>query len=207
MRSSRRLRNSAAFRLENPRVSVPALVVFGVCVFAANWLIRNVGTVVLPDGSHLAPVGFGLLAPSGTYAAGLTFVARDVVQRTAGRGWSLVILIPGTLLTALMSPRLALASASAFLLAELVDFGVFSPLQKRGLVRAVFASGIAASVVDSFVFLTLAGIPLLVALPGLMLGKVWIQLAATPVTAWLRTRVPSLAGRPRSREVRALERL
>ena len=29
--------------------------------------------------------GFGLLAPSGSYAAGVTFVARDVVQRSAGR--------------------------------------------------------------------------------------------------------------------------
>ena len=200
-------RAASWFRLDNPRISIPALMIFGVSVFAANWLIRNVGSVVLPDGTHLLAVGFGLLAPSGTYAAGLTFVARDVVQRTAGRGWSLVILIPGTLLTGLMSPRLALASATAFLFAELVDFGIYSPLQKRGLVRAVFASGIAASVADSFVFLTLAGIPLVVALPGLMLGKVWIQLGATPVTAWLRARIPNRQDRVDTAEAMLFDRV
>jgi hypothetical protein len=84
-----------------------ALVVYGISIYLANWMIRSVGTVVLPDGSHLLPVGFGLMAPSGTYAAGITFVARDVVQRTIGRRWSLLIITPGAILTALLDVRLA----------------------------------------------------------------------------------------------------
>lgn len=167
-------------------IGVVALVIYGISIYLANWLIRSVGTVVLPDGSHLLPVGFGLYAPSGTYAAGITFVARDVVQRTIGKRWSLLVILPGALLTALLDVRLAIASASAFLFGELVDFLVYTPLQQRGFVRAVVASGVVASVVDSFLFLSVAHIPLAIAFPGLLLGKVWVMFVAAPVAYALR---------------------
>ncbi|HEV2129810.1 MAG TPA: VUT family protein [Longimicrobiaceae bacterium] len=171
-----------------------ALLLFGGSIVAANWLIRKVGTVVLPDGTHLVPVGFGLLAPSGAYAAGMTFVARDVLQRVAGRWWSLGAIVAGTVLSVIVSPRLALASGMSFFFSELVDFMVYTPLQRRNFVVAVVASGIVGSVVDSFLFLRSAGIPLASALPGLLLAKLWVQLLAAPLAAWLRTRLPE---RPR----------
>lgn len=167
-----------------------ALAVYVASIPLANWLIRNVGAVVLPDGTHLAPVGFGLAAPSGVYAAGVAFVARDVVQRAAGRRFALAAIVAGTLLSALVSPRLALASGSAFLFSELADLAVYTPLQRRRFVLAVFASGVVGSVVDSLLFLAVAGIPLGQALPGLLLGKLWVQLGALPVAAWLRKRLP-----------------
>ena len=168
-----------------------ALAVYVASVPAANWLIRNVGAVVLPDGTHLAPVGFGLMAPSGVYAAGVAFVARDVVQRAAGRRAALLAIALGTAVSAAVSPRLALASGSAFLFSELADFAVYTPLQRRSFVLAVFASGLVGSVIDSLIFLSVAGIPLATALPGLLLGKLWVQLLAVPFAAWLRTRLPA----------------
>lgn len=167
-----------------------ALGVYAASIPAANWLIRNVGSTVLPDGTHLAPVGFGLAAPSGVYAAGVAFVARDVVQRAAGRRVALLAIAAGTLLSALVSPRLALASGAAFLFSELADLAVYTPLQRRRFVLAVLASGVVGSVVDSLLFLGVAGIPLAQALPGLLLGKLWVQLGALPVAAWLRERLP-----------------
>lgn len=164
-------------------------------ILAANWLIRNAGTVVLPDGTHLLPVGFGLLAPSGSYAAGVTFVARDVVQRVLGRSVAIWAILLGALLSALVDPRLALASGTAFLFSELVDFGVYTPLQKRSFVAAVVASGVVGSMVDSLIFLSIAGIPLAAALPGLLLAKVWVQLLAAPLAAVLGNR---LGAEPRS---------
>jgi uncharacterized PurR-regulated membrane protein YhhQ (DUF165 family) len=167
-----------------------ALLLYGGSILLSNWLIQTVGTVVLPDGTHLLPVGFGLLAPSGAYAAGVTFVARDVVQRSAGRRWALGAILAGSALSALFSPRLALASGSSFLFSELADFAVYTPLQHRHFVLAVLLSGLVGSVVDSVLFLSLAGIALAAALPGLLLAKVWVQLLATPVAAWMRQRVP-----------------
>ncbi len=132
------------------------------------------------------PVGFGLFAPSGAYAAGITFVSRDVVQRTIGKRWSLLVILPGALLSALLDVQLAVASACAFLFSESVDYLVYTPLQKRGFVRAVVASGVAASVVDSFLFLSIAGIPLAIAFPGLLLAKVYVMIVAAPIAYALR---------------------
>lgn len=176
------------------RIGWVALIVYGISIYAANWMIRNVGTPI-PGGSHLWPVGFGLMAPSGAYAAGITFVARDVIQRTIGKRWSLLVIIPGALLTALLDVHLAIASATAFLFSESVDFFVYTPLQQRGFVRAVVASGLVAALVDSLIFLSLAGIPLAVALPGLLLGKFWVMLIAAPVAYGLRVWMASLNGR------------
>lgn len=166
-----------------------AVVLYGGSIWAANWLIQNVGAVRLPDGTHLVPVGFGLMAPSGAYAAGLTFVTRDLVQRVKGRRWALAAIAGGTVLSVLVSPRLAVASGTSFAVSELSDFAVYTPLERRNFVLAVLISGVVGSVVDSLIFLSLAGIPLAAALPGLLLAKVWVQILATPVAAWLRERV------------------
>lgn len=173
------------------RIGWAALILYGVSIYAANWLIRNVGAPI-PGGSHLLPVGFGLMAPSGAYAAGVTFVARDVMQRTIGKRWALLVILPGAALTALLDVHLAIASAGAFLFSESVDYLVYTPLQRRGFVRAVVASGLAAALVDSLIFLSIAGIPLTVALPGLLLAKVWVMLLAAPVAYGLRVQLARL---------------
>src|SRR5258708_9169028 len=110
-------------------------VAYGGAVVLANWMIRNVGTPI-PGGTHLLPVGFGLMAPSGTYAAAAVLVLRDAVQRIGGRRLSLLIIVPAAGLTALMDVCLAVASASAFALGELADYSVFTPLQAKRLVLA-----------------------------------------------------------------------
>lgn len=170
------------------RLGIAALVAYGVAVYGANWMIRNVG-IEVPGGTHLWPVGFGLMAPSGTYLAALVLVSRDLVQRTIGRRWSLVVIVPGILLTALMDPALAIASGAAFGLGELADYAVYTPLQRRGLARAVLASVLVGGVLDSVVFLSLAHIPLALALPGLLLGKVWVAGLAWGAIRAVRSRV------------------
>jgi hypothetical protein len=61
------------------------LVGFTACIPAANWLVGNVGTVCVPAGPCLIPVGPGLAAPSGVLVVGLALVLRDLVQRRLGR--------------------------------------------------------------------------------------------------------------------------
>lgn len=161
-------------------------------IVAANWMIRNVG-IPTPGGTHLLPVGFGLLAPSGTYAAVLVLVLRDLVQRTAGRWWGIGVIPVGAAISALFDVRLAVASGLAFLLSEALDFAVYTPLQRR-LTVAVAVSAPIGAIVDSLTFLTLAGIPLAVALPGQMVGKGWAIAVATIAVAVLRRRIP--AARP-----------
>src|SRR5262249_57936582 len=62
------------------------LVLFGLTIPAANWLIGNVGTVCGPNGPCLIPVAPGLMAPSGVTMIGIALVLRDLVQRRLGVG-------------------------------------------------------------------------------------------------------------------------
>jgi len=164
------------------------LVGFGLCIPAANWLIGHAGTVCVPNGPCLMPVAPGLMAPSGVLMVGLALVLRDLVQRRLGFLWAVAAILAGTLLSALLAPpALVVASGVAFLLSELADLAVFTPLQRHRLLLAVLASSIVGLVVDSAVFLYLA-FGNLDYLAGQVVGKTWMVLLTLPMIAWLRRR-------------------
>ena len=167
---------------------VLALIGFGLCIPAANWLIGHVGTFCVPHGPCLVPVAPGLMAPSGVLMIGLALVLRDLVQRRLGVGYAAAAVLAGAALSGLVAPpALVVASAAAFLLSELADLAVFTPLQKRGLVLAVAASGVVGLVVDSVVFLWLA-FGSLDFLAGQVVGKAWMVVLALPLVSLLRRR-------------------
>ena len=167
---------------------------FIACIPTANWMIGHVGTVCGPMGPCLLPVfpwgpdGHAIMAPSGVAMVGLTLVLRDLVQRQLGRTAGVLSIVAGaTLSGAIAPPQLVFASTVAFLLSELADFAVYTPLQARGLVLAVFASSIVGLIADSFVFLWLA-FGSLEFLTGQILGKTWMVLLSLPVVHWIRQR-------------------
>ena len=167
---------------------------FIACIPAANWMIGNVGTVCVPQGPCLVPVspwgpgGQPLMAPSGVLMIGLALVLRDMVQRRLGRSVAITAIVAGAALSgAGAPPQLIVASTVAFLLSELADFAVYTPLQSRGLVLAVLASSVVGLVVDSVLFLWLA-FGSLDYVAGQILGKLWMVLRALPVVHWIRKR-------------------
>jgi uncharacterized PurR-regulated membrane protein YhhQ (DUF165 family) len=163
------------------------------CVPLANWMIGHAGTVCVPQGPCLIPVGFGLMAPSGVVVIGAALVLRDIVQRVSGVTWALGAIAVGTALSWWVAdPHIAMASAVAFLISELADCAVYSPLQRRGLVLAVVASGIAGAVVDSGAFLWLA-FGSLDFLAGQVVGKAWAVLIAVPLIVGSRRLVGARA--------------
>jgi queuosine precursor transporter len=165
-------------------------LLYVVAIAGSNWLITHMGIPAGP-GTHLTEVGFGLLAPSGVWAAAVSFPARDYVQRAGGRWLGILAILVGAGLSFFISsPVIALASGGTYLLSETADMLVYTPLQKRWFVPAVIASGVVAIVVDSVVFLHWAGLYSTSALEGLILGKAWIILLAVPVTYLLRRRGP-----------------
>jgi uncharacterized PurR-regulated membrane protein YhhQ (DUF165 family) len=165
-----------------------SLALFTLTIPAANWLIGHVGTTCVPQGPCLVPVAPGVEAPSGVVMVGLALVARDLVQRRLGLVAGLGAIAIGAALSALLAPpQIVLASAAAFLVSELADLLVYTPLQRRRFVTAVVLSSLAGLVVDSVVFLSLA-FGSLQFLLGQILGKAWMVLLATPFLAWLRRR-------------------
>jgi len=164
-------------------LSVVSLLAYVACVPFANWLIGHVGTVCVPHGPCLVPVGFGLTAPSGVLLAGLALVLRDAVQARLGFVVAATAVLAGAALSAFVAPpSLALASGAAFLISEAVDTIVYTPLRRRGLVLAVAASSVVGLAIDSVAFLLLA-FGSLQFLAGQLVGKGWMVGAATVVLA------------------------
>ncbi|MGF1651546.1 MAG: VUT family protein [Hyphomicrobiaceae bacterium] len=174
------------------------LALFTACIPAVNWIVLNVGTTCVPGGPCLVPVlppqlnfeapGTTMMATSSVLIVGLAFVFRDLVQRRLGFGWAAGAVVVGAGLSALLAPpQLVIASGIAFLLAEMADLLVYTPLQRKRLVLAVFASSIVGLIVDSLIFLQLA-FGSLEYLSGQVVGKSWAVLAALPFVIWLRQR-------------------
>lgn len=140
----------------------------------------------------LVPVGFGLMATAGTFFAGIALALRDVGQDIIGRkGIAALILVGCAISYFVAAPFIAIASATAFLVSEFLDMAAYSPLRKRTIAGsrkwaiAVAVSGLLGAVVDSFVFLHLAGFPTTpVAILGQLVGKSWALLAVIGV-GWL----------------------
>jgi uncharacterized PurR-regulated membrane protein YhhQ (DUF165 family) len=164
------------------------LILFGLTIPAANWLIGNFGTQCTPKGPCVIPVAPGVLAPSGVLMIGVALVLRDLVQRRLGVGYSAAAVLAGAVVSAAFAPpALVIASGVAFLLSEFADLAVYTPLARRRLVSAVVASSMVGLVVDSIVFLWLA-FGSLTFLPGQILGKAWMVLLSIPFVIYLRLR-------------------
>jgi uncharacterized PurR-regulated membrane protein YhhQ (DUF165 family) len=164
------------------------LILFGLTIPAANWLIGHAGTACIPEGPCVIPVAPGVMAPSGVTMIGFALVLRDLLQRRLGIGIAAAAIVAGAALSALIAPpSLVIASAAAFFMSELTDFAVYTPLARRRLVAAVIASSMAGLVVDSVIFLWLA-FGSLEFLPGQIIGKAWMVVLSVPLIAWLRRR-------------------
>jgi uncharacterized PurR-regulated membrane protein YhhQ (DUF165 family) len=136
-------------------------------------VLANAATAVY----GLVPAGFGLTVTAGTYAAGLALAVRDAVQDTAGSRLAVVLVVFGCIASALLTDGwIALASGVAFLLAELLDMAVYTPLRRRGRRRAVALSNAVGAMADTVVFLLVAGFPVTGASVGgqLLVKAVWV---------------------------------
>ena len=161
-----------------------AIAAYIASIVAANWATSTFG---------LVPIGFGLLVTAGTFAAGAALILRDWVQQESGRRWVvLAAIVAGALISAWTSaPAIAFASGIAFLVSELVDWGVFTPLRGRSLAVAVVASSVVSAPVDTVLFLQLAGFGVTwQAVAGQWIVKTAMALlAAAVIEVWQRRAV------------------
>jgi queuosine precursor transporter len=162
------------------------LVGYIATIILANWAIQAFGVV---------PVGFGLMAPAGVYFAGLAFTLRDLVQEELGRPWTVAAIVIGAAVSALVSPRFAVASGVAFLVSELADFAVYTPLRRRHWLAAVALSNTVGLIVDSILFLSIA-FGSLEFLAGQIVGKFWMTVLAVALLWSVRRRLaPGVSAR------------
>lgn len=146
-------------------------------VLAANWLTEHVGMV---------PIGPGLSVTAGTFAAGVTLLARNLGQPVIGRARIVALMLLGCGLSwYLAAPWLAVASASAFAISELADMAVYSKMRARGWSRAVLLAALVGGIADTLVFLHFAGrvIPVTA---SLVIGQVVVKVGVSAIAVGVR---------------------
>lgn len=164
---------------------IVAWIALVACAPAANWLIQHWGTVCVPGGPCLVPVGFGLMAPSGVLLIGLAFALRDVVHDRLGAAWSGAAIVAGAAASLPFTPpALAFASGVSFLASEGADLAVYAALRQRFPALAVLASGLVGALVDSVAFGWIA-FGTVAWTAGLLLGKAYATVA---LAAWRAAR-------------------
>lgn len=173
-------------------VAITAILVLLGSIIAANYVTTDYGFI---------PVGFGLMATAGTFFAGFALAARDAIQDAWGRKVVVLIILLGTALSfAIAEPAIAIASAVAFLVAELLNFAVYTPLRERANLGdrrwavAVVSSNTVGAIADTVLFLGIAfgAAAIMPALAGQLVGKtyatiLYLVIGATGA-AWWRNR-------------------
>ncbi len=94
-----------------------------------------------------------------TYPA--AFFVTDLTNRTLGASAARRVIPAGFILAVAISfylatPRIALASGSAFLIAQLMDISVFNHLRRRSWWQAPLASSFLGSAIDTVLFFSIA---------------------------------------------------
>jgi uncharacterized PurR-regulated membrane protein YhhQ (DUF165 family) len=135
-------------RLANywPFVAAMALV-----VAASNYLVQF----------PVQHFGLGEILTWGAFTYPVAFLVNDLTNRRFGPAAARKVVLAGFVLAVLLSvwlasPRIAIASGSAFLVAQLLDVSVFNAFRGQTWWRAPFISTVIGSVVDTLLFFGLA---------------------------------------------------
>lgn len=127
------------------RLAVPALGI-SLVILLSNVLVQFPISRWLTWGAFVYPIGYWIVEVSNRWAGPV------LARRVAWIGFA-----SATVLSALLAtPRIAVASSSAFITSQLLDIAVFNRLRRQAWWRAPLVASMAASVIDTTVFFCLA---------------------------------------------------
>lgn len=165
-----------AIRFEASDLVLPILAMTGV-VALSNFAVQY----------PIEPFGLADYLTYGALTYPVAFLVNDLTNRRFGpqmtrrvvyAGFAIAILLS----IALATPRIALASGSAFLVGQLLDLTVFNWLRRKTWWRAPLAGSLLGSALDTVIFFTLAfaGDPSMsgpVTYAGGIVAPLWMGLA------------------------------
>ena len=127
------------------RLALPALGIMFVVVLS-NVLVQFPINRWVTWGAFVYPVGYLISELTNRWAGPAQ------ARRVAWVGFGVAAVLSSILAT----PRIALASSSAFLVSQMLDVAVFNRLRRQAWWRAPLAASVFASVIDTFIFFSLA---------------------------------------------------
>ena len=124
-------------------------------VAASNFLVQ------FPVQGTIGALSLADLLTWGAFTYPAAFLVTDLTNRRFGPAKARQVVFAGFLLAVILSvmlatPRIAIASGTAFLLAQLLDVTVFDKLRQAAWWRAPLVSSFAGSAVDTVLFFSIA---------------------------------------------------
>lgn len=125
-------------------------------VLASNYLVQ------FPVDLVIAGFNMADLFTWGAFTYPIAFLVTDMTNRRFGPGQARIVVLAGFALAVVLSlwlatPRIAVASGTAFLIAQLLDVSLFNRLRySKTWWKAPVVSSVTASVLDTALFFTLA---------------------------------------------------
>lgn len=137
-------------------LAVAAMVVV---VTASNILVQ------FPVQADLGPIHLGEILTWGAFTYPFAFLVSDLTNRYDGPQRARLVVLVGFavalgLSAYLSTPRIAIASATAFLVGQLLDIAVFSRLRNRMWLLPPLTASLIGSLLDTAIFFSIAFAPL-----------------------------------------------
>ena len=139
------------------RFSLSILAMVAV-VTASNVLVQ------FPVQANLGPIHLGDILTWGAFTYPFAFLVSDLTNRYDGPRRARAVVLVGfavalCLSAYLSTPRIAIASATAFLVGQLLDIAVFSRLRNRFWLVPPLSASLIGSLLDTAIFFSLAFAP------------------------------------------------
>jgi uncharacterized PurR-regulated membrane protein YhhQ (DUF165 family) len=127
-------------------------------VTASNILVQ------FPVQADLGPLHLGDLLTWGAFTYPFAFLVSDLTNRSDGPRRARAVVLVGfavalCLSAFLSTPRIAIASATAFLIGQLLDIAVFSRLRNRFWLVPPLSASLLGSLIDTAIFFSIAFAP------------------------------------------------
>lgn len=151
---------------------LPFVLAMATVVVASNVLVQ------FPVEGQVGPLALADILTWGAFTYPFAFLVTDLANRRFGPGFARVVVVTGFIVAVICSmtvpnllyslgligfeteqgrlARIAAASGSAFLVAQLLDVTVFNRLRRQSWWRAPVISSVAGSVIDTALFFSIA---------------------------------------------------
>lgn len=135
----------------SPSALLPFIFLMTSVVAASNYLVQF----------PFAHFGLGELLTWGAFTYPVAFFVNDLANRRFGPAGARLVVLSGFVLAVVLSvwlatPRIALASGTAFLAAQMLDTAVFDRLRGDAWWRAPLISSVIGSILDTVLFFGIA---------------------------------------------------
>lgn len=132
-----------------------AIIAMCVVVAASNYLVQ------FPVHATIGSLNLADLLTWGAFTYPVAFLVTDLTNKRFGPQAARKVVYAGFALAVILSlwlatPRIALASGTAFLVAQLLDVTIFDRLRKAAWWHAPILSSLLGSIIDTLLFFTIA---------------------------------------------------